>query len=136
MIRLTPILIAPTSQVYMVEIGENLVRPFCANAQGLPKVSVSFNVVNQQFIGTTQTAVTVDASVSVIYRPAGSTASVVRQFNEQFTVGFTGTAGKVPDITFGLGTPNAVAADNVKCGGRAYGIRTFVPLSINAAFPA
>ena len=134
MIQLSTIAISATSQQYLVNVVENLCQPFCANASIQPTGGITFSILGQQTTGT-QTIVTINAAVNVLYTPAGMCKAVPRQFNEQFQVAFIGTAGAVPTIAL---TPlsTVVSAENVKCNNRAYGVSLSAPLTITATYPA
>lgn len=133
-VRLTPIAISATSQQYLASLDENLCQAFCAASAVQPTATVNFTVANQQTTGT-QTVVTINAAMTVTYQPLGSCRSVVRQFNEQFSVAFIEASGAVPTIAL---TPLAtvVVASNVKCNNRAYGISAATPLTIAATYQA
>ena len=134
MVQLTPISITATTQQYLVDVVENLCQAYCLNSAVHPTGVVTFSVAGQQTTAT-QTIVTINAAVAVTYQPKGCCKSVVRQWNEQFQVAFIGAAGAVPTIAV---TPLAtvVSNENVKCGGRAYGISLATPVTIGATYPA
>lgn len=134
MIRLTPISIAATAQQYLVTLAERLCQGYCVNSVVQPTGTVTFTVAGQQTAGT-QTIVTINAAAVVTYQPKGCCKSVVKQWSEQFEVAFIGTAGAVPTVAI---TPLAtvVSDENVKCGGRAYGISLATPLTIGVTYPA
>lgn len=134
MVTLAPIAIAATSQQYLVSIVENLCQPVCATSGTQPTGSVNFTVASIQN-NNTQTIVTINAAVTVVYTPTGSCKSVVKQYVEQFQVAFIGAAGQTPTIAL---TPLNTEIDsvNVKCCNRAYGVSLATPLTIDATFPA
>lgn len=134
MVTLAPIAIAATSQQYLVNIAENLCQPVCATSGKQPTGGVNFTVASVQN-NNTQTIVTINAAVTVVYTPINSCKSVVKQYVEQFQVAFIGTAGQTPTIAL---TPLNTEIDsvNVKCCNRAYGVSLSTPLSIAATYPA
>lgn len=137
MVTLAPIAITATSQQYLVDIVENLCQPYCATGSIMPTGGVNFTVLNQETQGT-QTVVTINASVTVLYTPKGSCRSIPKQFNEQFRVAFIGAQGAVPTIAL---TPlqTVISPDNIKdkCNcNLAYGVSFATPLTIAATFPA
>lgn len=135
MVTLAPIAITSTSQQYLVNIVENLCQPYCATGSIQPTGGVTYTVLNQQTSGT-QTVVTINAAVTVLYTPLGMCKSVPRQFNEQFQVAFISTtSGSVPTIAL---TPleTVITSDNIKCCNKAYGVSLSTPLTIAATFPA
>ena len=134
MVTLAPIAITATSQQYLVDIVENLCQPYCSEGSIQPFGGVTFTVLDQQTSGT-QTVVTINAAVSVVYTPNGSCRAVPRQFSEQFRVAFIGAANAVPTIAL---TPlqTVVSPENIKCCNKAYGVSLATPLTITATFPA
>ena len=134
MIQLTPIAIAATSQQYLANVVENLCQAYCLTDSVQPSGNVTFSVASQQTVGT-QTVVTINSAVTVIYQPKGYCKSVVRQYNEQFQVAFIGAAGSTPTIAI---TPltTVVTAENIKCCNKAYGVSLATPVTITATFPA
>lgn len=137
MVNLAPIAITATSQQYLVDIVENLCQPYCATGSIMPTGGATFTVLDQQTNGT-QTVVTINAAVSVLYTPKGSCRAVPKQFNEQFRVAFIGAQGAVPTIAL---TPlqTVISPDNIKdkCGcNLAFGVSLATPLTIAATYPA
>lgn len=134
MIQLTPIAISATSQQYLANVVENLCQSYCANGSIQPTGTVTFSVLNQQTTGT-QTIVTINAAVTVLYTPSGMCKAVPRQFDEQFQVAFIGASGAVPTIAL---TPltTVVTSENVKCNNKAYGVSLATPITIAATYPA
>lgn len=134
MVTLAPIAITATSQQYLVSLTENLCQAICAdNAKNITG-GVNFSVASIKN-SNTQTIVTVNAAVTMVYTPAGSCKSVVKQYTEQFQVAFIGAANAVPTIAL---TPLNTEFDttNIKCCNRAYGVIISTPLTIAATFPA
>lgn len=134
MVTLAPIAISATSQQYLVDIVENLCQPFCATNGVEPTGGVNFSVASVQN-NNTQTIVTINAAVTLVYTPLGSCRSVVKQYVEQFKVAFIGAANTTPTIAL---TPlnTEISAENVKCCTKAYGASLATPLTIAATFPA
>lgn len=137
MIQLTPIAITATSQQYLVNVVENLCQPYCATGSIMPTGGVSYTVLEQTTVGT-ETVVTINAAVSVLYTPKGSCRTIPKQFNEQFRVAFIGAQGAVPTIAL---TPlqTVISPDNIKdkCScNLAYGVSLATPLTIAATYPA
>lgn len=137
MVTLAPITIAATSQQYLVDVTENLCQGYCATGSIMPTGGVTYSVLNQVTNGT-QTVVTINAAVTVLYTPKGSCRSIPKQFNEQFTVAFIGAQGAVPTIAL---TPlqTVISPYNIKnkCGcNMAYGVSMATPLTIAATYPA
>lgn len=133
MIQLTPIVITATSQQYLVNVVENLCQGYCATGAVQPIGGVTFTVLDQQTINT-QTVVTINAAVNVLYTPKGMCKAVPKQFTEQFQVAFIGAANAVPTIAL---TPltTVISPENIKCN-CAYGVSLATPLTIAATFPA
>lgn len=134
MVTLAPIAITATSQQYLVSLTENLCQAICAdNAKNITG-GVNFSVSSIKN-NNTQTIVTVNAAVTMVYTPAGSCKSVVKQYTEQFQVAFIGAANAVPTIAL---TPlnTDFETTNIKCCNRAYGVTISTPLTIAATFPA
>lgn len=134
MIQLSPISITATSQQYLVNVVENLCQPYCAAGSLTPTGGVVYTVLSQQTTNT-QTIVTINAAVNVLYTPKGCCKAVPRQFNEQFQVAFIGAANAVPTIAL---TPltTVITPENVKCNNYAYGVSLATPLTIAATYPA
>lgn len=134
MIQLNPISIAATSQEYLARIVENLCQGYCLTDSVQPSGSITYSVTNQNTTGT-QTIVTINAAVTITYKPKNCCKSVVKQFNESFEVAFIGAANAVPTISI---TPQTtiVGVANVKCCNRAYGVSLSTPITINATYPA
>lgn len=83
MVTLAPIAITATSQQYLVSITENLCQPVCATTGKQPTGGVNFSVASIQN-NNTQTIVTINAAVTLVYTPVNSCKSVVKQYVEQF----------------------------------------------------
>lgn len=134
MIQLNPISIAATSQEYLARIVENLCQGYCLTDSVQPSGSVTYTVTGQNTTGT-QTIVTINAAVTITYKPKGCNKSVVKQYSEEFEVAFIGAANAVPTISI---TPQTtiVGVANVKCCNRAYGVSLSTPITINATYPA
>lgn len=134
MIQLTPIAIAATSQQYLANVVENLCQGFCATGSIQPTGGVNYTVVEQN-TNDTITTVTVNAAVTVVYKPKNSCRSVVKQFTEQFKVAFVGAANAVPTIA--ITTLNTqITPENEKCCNIAYAVSLATPVTITATFPA
>lgn len=134
MVTLSPITIAATSQQYLVNLAENLCQPICSdNAKGITG-RVNFTVTSIKN-NNTQTIVTINAAVTMVYTPVKGCKTVVKQFNEQFQVAFIGAANAVPTIAL---TPLNTEFDttNIKCCNKAYGVTISTPLTIAATYPA
>ena len=134
MIQLTPIAIAATSQEYLARIVENLCQAYCLTDSVQPSGSVVYSVTEQNTTGT-QTIVTINAVVTITYKPKGCNKSVVKHYSEEFEVAFIGAANAVPTISITSQT-TIVGVANVKCCNRAYGVSLSTPLTINATYPA
>lgn len=134
MVTLSPITITATSQQYLVNLTENLCQPICSgNAKGITG-GVNFTVTSIKN-NNTQTIVTINAAVTMVYTPVKGCKTVVKQFNEQFQVAFIGAANAVPTIAL---TPLNTEFDttNIKCCNKAYGVTISTPLTIAATYPA
>lgn len=134
MIQLSPISIAATSQEYLARIVENLCQGYCLTDSVQPSGVVSYSVTGQNTTGT-QTIVTINAAVTITYKPKGCNKSVVKQFSEEFEVAFIGAANAVPTISITLQT-TIVGVANIKCCNRAYGVSLSTPITINATYAA
>ena len=134
MIQLTPISIAATSQEYLSRVVENLCQAYCLTDSVQPSGSVAYSVTNQNTTGT-QTIVTINAAVTITYKPKGCNKSVVKQFSEEFEVAFIGAVNAVPTISITPQTTIVGVAD-IKCCNRAYGVSLSTPITINATYPA
>lgn len=136
-IQLTPIAITATSQQYLVDVVANLCQGYCATGTVQPIGGVTFNVANQQTVGT-QTVVTINASLNVLYTPKGACRAIPKQASGEFKVAFIGAQGAVPTIAL---TPlqTEISPYNIqdKCSCNiAYGVSLATPLTIAATFPA
>ena len=134
MIQLSPISIAAASQEYLARVVENLCQGYCLTDSVQPSGSVVYSVTEQNTTGT-QTIVTINAAVTITYKPKGCNKSVVKQFSEEFEVAFIGAANAVPIISI---TPQTtiIGVANIKCCNRAYGVSLSTPITINATYPA
>ena len=134
MIQLSPISIAATSQEYLARVVENLCQAYCLTDSVQPSGSVTYSVTGQNTTGT-QTIVTINAAVTITYKPKGCNKSAVKQFSEEFEVAFIGAANAVPIISI---TPQTtiVGVANVKYCNRAYGVSLSTPITIAATYPA
>lgn len=134
MVTLAPIAITATSQQYLVSLTEGLCQPICSdNAKNITG-GVNFSVASIKN-NNTQTIVTINAAVTMVYTPVNSCKSVVKQFTEQFQVAFIGAANAVPTIAL-TQLNTEFDTTKIKCCNKAYGVIISTPLTIAATFPA
>ena len=103
---------AATTQELLVEITENVSRPFGAYGSLQPMATVSFQkgavtTVNENAV------VPVTALVTVVYPSSVPGRAVTQVFTEQFDLGFTATATNA--VTLTPGDETIVVPDNIKC---------------------
>lgn len=100
------------TQELLVEITENVARPFGANSSVQPMATVSFQkgavvTVNENAV------VPVTVLVTVVYPSSNPGRAITQVFTEQFDLGFTATTAN--NVTLTPGDDTIIVPDNIKC---------------------
>lgn len=120
MIKLTPVSITATNQVYAVVITEKLCKPYCESSSIQPAVDVKFQVESSNFVNGTQYAkIKAQGIVTYVPKNANACCPASKIFTEYLTLAFQSTREVAVTIA---STDGYVEAANVNCCGVACGI--------------
>lgn len=119
-----------TAQELLVEITENVCRPYCINSTAKPTGTVTFTIANKRVMGGI-TLAQIIASVTVVNPSVdGCGCATTQVMTETFEVAFTASGTNVISIVPGLTT--LTEPTNVKCC-KAKGIKLITTLAATIA---
>ena len=128
MIKLNPIEIAATYQVYAAELTERLCKPFCENASIQPVVDGNVTIDNVTLIGDVEyVRVKVQGIVTYVAQRDSPCCPSSKVITEYFTVAFANVQElKTPSVDVALGyiEPAYVNCCGIACGISAVGTIT------------
>lgn len=126
--RVIPVATA-TAQELLIEVTENLCRPYCINGTNQPSATVTFSVVSTREINGS-TIATINAVVTTISPNGKCSCANSQVFTESFNIAFESTGTNT--VTLAAGDNTIVEPAYIKCY-KAGGIKLTATLTATIA---